>query len=158
MEEVENTRVVLCSFCLFVCLFVVSCFSLLPAVVSLCRSITLLPTYISNVEYFSHTFGCSSSSTAVRYGVPPHLALRCHYAAANHATRPLATGEPQFWRQRAWPPVREFLAGSFAGVGLIAAGHPFDTIKVGTSRERGERERETESYRLCRSNRHSELP
>ena len=25
---------------------------------------------------------------------------------------------------------REFLAGSFAGAGLVLAGHPFDTIKV----------------------------
>eukprot|EP01094_Clydonella_sp_ATCC50884_P000767 TRINITY_DN10587_c0_g1_i1.p1 TRINITY_DN10587_c0_g1~~TRINITY_DN10587_c0_g1_i1.p1 ORF type:complete len:302 (-),score=39.84 TRINITY_DN10587_c0_g1_i1:131-1036(-) len=29
-----------------------------------------------------------------------------------------------------WPYMRDFLAGSFAGVGLVIAGHPFDTIKV----------------------------
>lgn len=29
-----------------------------------------------------------------------------------------------------WPPVREFMAGSFAGFGLILSGYPFDTIKV----------------------------
>lgn len=38
-----------------------------------------------------------------------------------------------FFRQKIWPSMREFIAGSFAGVGLILAGHPFDTIKVSST-------------------------
>jgi len=36
-----------------------------------------------------------------------------------------------------WSRVREFFCGSFAGVGLVLAGHPFDTIKVRLQAEGG---------------------
>ena len=44
---------------------------------------------------------------------------------------------PTYFRAKYWPSIREFLAGSFAGVGLIAAGQPFDTIKVRLQTEGG---------------------
>jgi solute carrier family 25 carnitine/acylcarnitine transporter 20/29 len=45
--------------------------------------------------------------------------------------------QPDLRRGPLWSRCREFICGSFAGVGLVAAGHPFDTIKVRLQSEGG---------------------
>lgn len=32
--------------------------------------------------------------------------------------------------ESAWPRVRHFISGYFAGMALVAVGHPFDSVKV----------------------------
>lgn len=41
------------------------------------------------------------------------------------------------WNTQTWQKTREFIAGSMSGVGLVVAGHPFDTIKVRLQSEGG---------------------
>lgn len=70
-----------------------------------------------------------AASLVVVLLVRPQKSKRNPMATDAVAERPLSN--------RLYGHVREFACGSFAGVGLILAGHPFDTIKVRLQSEGG---------------------